>query len=173
MTRGMLVGHRRVAFLHGSTDYDHLRISCAVIGSLPARLVLLVVLGRDEAQQYRITILITKRFSKEKYLFKVRKKVSKHIWTNRKSCNDFRPTFDYLANRIILNNKKMGGRKQKEESSLLVPSTFLFLYQPSVCLCVSRVRAYLTTNQQVSYIEVLHTYVWTLISQKRYDEGSD
>jgi hypothetical protein len=30
----------------------------------------------------------------------------------------------------------------------LVPSTFLFLYQPSVCLCVSRVRAYLTTNQQ-------------------------
>jgi hypothetical protein len=45
----------------------------------------------------------------------------------------------------------MGGWKQKEESSLLVPSTFLFLYQPSVCLCVSRVRAYLTTNQQVSY----------------------
>ncbi len=44
----------------------------------------------------------------------------------------------------------MGGRKQKEESSLLVPSTFLFLYQPSVCLCVSRVRAYLTTNQQCS-----------------------
>ena len=43
----------------------------------------------------------------------------------------------------------MGGWKQKEESSLLVPSTFLFLYQPSVCLCVSRVRAYLTTNQQV------------------------
>ena len=42
----------------------------------------------------------------------------------------------------------MGGWKQKEESSLLVPSTFLFLYQPSVCLCVSRVRAYLTTNQQ-------------------------
>ena len=30
----------------------------------------------------------------------------------------------------------------------MVPSTFLFLYQPSVCLCVSRVRAYLTTNQQ-------------------------
>ena len=30
----------------------------------------------------------------------------------------------------------MGGWKQKEESSLLVPSTFLFLYQPSVCLCV-------------------------------------
>ena len=43
----------------------------------------------------------------------------------------------------------MGGWKQKEESSLLVPSTFLFLYQPSVCLCVSRVRAYLTTNQQL------------------------
>jgi hypothetical protein len=42
----------------------------------------------------------------------------------------------------------MGGWKQKEETSLLVPSTFLFLYQPSVCLCVSRVRAYLTTNQQ-------------------------
>ena len=42
----------------------------------------------------------------------------------------------------------MGGWKQKEESSLLVPSTFLFLYQPSVCLCVSRERAYLTTNQQ-------------------------
>ncbi len=41
----------------------------------------------------------------------------------------------------------MGGWKQKEEPSLLVPSTFLFLYQPSVCLCVSRVRAYLTTNQ--------------------------
>jgi hypothetical protein len=43
----------------------------------------------------------------------------------------------------------MGGWKQKEESSLLVPSTFLFLYQPSVCLCVSRVRAYLTTNQHL------------------------
>ena len=43
----------------------------------------------------------------------------------------------------------MGGWKQKEESSLLVPSTFLFLYQPSVCLCVSRVRAYLTTNQHM------------------------
>ncbi len=46
----------------------------------------------------------------------------------------------------------MGGWKQKEESSLLVPSTFLFLYQPSVCLCVSRVRAYLTTNQQIGLI---------------------
>ena len=45
----------------------------------------------------------------------------------------------------------MGGWKQKEESSLLVPSTFLFLYQPSVCLCVSRVRAYLTTNQHYTY----------------------
>ena len=44
----------------------------------------------------------------------------------------------------------MGGWKQKEESSLLVPSTFLFLYQPSVCLCVSRVRAYLTTNQHTA-----------------------
>ena len=45
----------------------------------------------------------------------------------------------------------MGGWKQKEESSLLVPSTFLFLYQPSVCLCVSRVRAYLTTNQHFGH----------------------
>jgi hypothetical protein len=60
-------------------------------------------------------ILITKRFSKEKYLFKVRKKVSKHIWANRKSWNDFWPTFDYLANRKSLNNKIMGGWKQKEE----------------------------------------------------------
>ncbi len=45
----LLVGHRRVAFLHRSTGYDHLRISCAV-GSLPVRLVFLVVLGRGEAQ---------------------------------------------------------------------------------------------------------------------------
>ncbi len=42
----------------------------------------------------------------------------------------------------------MGGWKQKEESSLLVPSTLLFLYQRCFCLCVSGVRAYHTTNQQ-------------------------
>jgi hypothetical protein len=44
----------------------------------------------------------------------------------------------------------MGGWKQKEErgsKSLpfsFVPCTFLFLSQLSVCLCVSRVRAYLS-----------------------------
>ncbi len=48
----------------------------------------------------------------------------------------------------------MGGWKQKEERGSKIPPllfcsfTFLFLSQPSVCLCVSRVRAYLTTNQQ-------------------------
>ena len=52
----------------------------------------------------------------------------------------------------------MGGWKQKEESSLLVPSTFLFLYQPSVCLCVSRVRAYLTTNQHKLNLNHLSAY---------------
>jgi len=52
----------------------------------------------------------------------------------------------------------MGGWKQKEESSLLVPSTFLFLYQPSVCLCVSRVRAYLTTNQHTHSIDLHACY---------------
>ncbi len=49
----------------------------------------------------------------------------------------------------------MGGWKQKEVRGSkipplafsFVPSTFLFLSQLSVCLCVSRVRAYLTTNQ--------------------------
>jgi hypothetical protein len=59
----------------------------------------------------------------------------------------------------------MGGWKQKEESSLLVPSTFLFLYQPSVCLCVSRVRAYLTTNQH-PYLSTLHRAPYSVLVQK-------
>jgi hypothetical protein len=37
----------------------------------------------------------------------------------------------------------------KPPPSSFVPFTFPFLSQLSVCLCVSRVRAYLTTNQQV------------------------
>jgi hypothetical protein len=36
----------------------------------------------------------------------------------------------------------------KPSPSSFVPFTFPFLSQQSVCLCVSRVRAYLTTNQQ-------------------------
>ncbi len=36
----------------------------------------------------------------------------------------------------------------KPPPSSFVPFTFPFLSQLSVCLCVSRVRAYLTTNQQ-------------------------
>ena len=35
----------------------------------------------------------------------------------------------------------------KPPPSSFVPFTFPFLSQLSVCLCVSRVRAYLTTNQ--------------------------
>ena len=74
--------------------------------------------------------LITKRFSKEKHLFKVRKKVSKHIWTNRKSCNDFRPTFDYLTNRTILNNKRWEvGNKRK---------SLLFWFLLLSCFYISR-----------------------------------
>ena len=46
-----------------------------------------------------------------------------------------------------------GGWKQKSgwiqnPPASCVPSTFPFLSQPSVCLIVSRVRAYLTTDQQ-------------------------
>ena len=39
----------------------------------------------------------------------------------------------------------------KPPPSSFVPFTFPFLSQLSVCLCVSRVRAYLTTNQQYPY----------------------
>ncbi len=47
----------------------------------------------------------------------------------------------------------MGGWKQKSgwiqiPTASCVPFTFPFLSQPSVCLIVSRVRAYLTTDQQ-------------------------
>jgi hypothetical protein len=42
----------------------------------------------------------------------------------------------------------------KTAPSSFVPFTFPFLSQLSVCLCVSRVRAYLTTNQQLT----LHKY---------------
>ena len=47
----------------------------------------------------------------------------------------------------------MGGWKQKSgwiqiPPASCVPFTFPFLSQPSVCLIVSRVRAYLTTDQQ-------------------------
>ena len=52
-------------------------------------------------------------------------------------------------------NKMTGGWKQKSgwiqiPPASCVPFTFPFLSQPSVCLIVSRVRAYLTTDQQVS-----------------------
>jgi hypothetical protein len=78
-------------------------------------------------------------FSNWKYLFKVRKKVSKHIWANRKSWNDFWPTFDYLANRNILNNKIMGGWTQKEERGSKIPPllfcSFHFLVSISARVC--------------------------------------
>ncbi len=64
--------------------------------------------------------------------------------------------FHYLTNRIIFNNKRQEvcGKKKREEenlpASLLFSLTFLILSHltVSVCLLVSRVRAYLSTNQQ-------------------------
>ena len=53
-----------------------------------------------------------------------------------------------------------GGWKQKSGwiqilPASCVPFTLPFLSQPSVCLVVSRVRAYFTTDQQSSYISTL------------------
>ena len=52
-----------------------------------------------------------------------------------------------------------GGWKQKSgwiqiPPASCVPSTFPFLSQPSVCLIVSRVRAYLTTDQHLGQIDL-------------------
>ena len=54
-----------------------------------------------------------------------------------------------------------GGWKQKSGWIQIppasgVPFTFPFLSQPSVCLIVSRVRAYLTTDQHIIYNEMIY-----------------
>ncbi len=54
-----------------------------------------------------------------------------------------------------------GGWKQKSGWIQIfpasgIPFTFPFLSQPSVCLLVSRVRAYLTTDQQTTNSIILH-----------------
>ncbi len=56
-------------------------------------------------------------------------------------------------------NKMTGGWKQKSGWIQIlpdsgVPFTFPFLSHPSVCLIVSRVRAYLTTDQQFTVKEM-------------------
>ncbi len=55
-----------------------------------------------------------------------------------------------------------GGWKQKSgwiqiPPASCVPFTFPFLSQPSVCLIVSRVRAYLTTDQHCAWACLLST----------------
>jgi hypothetical protein len=49
----------------------------------------------------------------------------------------------------VLSQKEACGAKAKAPRSPFVLSLFLFLTCLSVCLRVSRVRAYLTTNQQL------------------------
>ena len=85
--------------------------------------------------------------SKRRKRIKRRKKVFRPI-------KSFYEHFRYLTNRIILNNKRQEvcDKKKWEEENLpallLVSLTFLILSHLTVGLLVSRVRAYLSTNQQ-------------------------
>ena len=67
-----------------------------------------------------------------------------------------------------------GGWKQKSGWIQIfpasgVPSTFPFLSQPSVCLLVSRVRAYLTTDQQHTDFALLFIQFLTKHTMQRYN----
>ena len=56
----------------------------------------------------------------------------------------------------------------KPPPSSFVPFTFPFLSQLSVCLCVSRVRAYLTTNQHLRPANTFYFLTHNLSHARKY-----